>query len=701
MNLRLKVKDLDCADCARTLEHVAKRIDGVEDARVNVALSAIEMSLKPGVERKAIVRALRRKGYETLPFEAGSAKIPSLKGVVSTRRLVLTTACGILVITALVAWLAGAPWSITRIILIAAAVTGLPLSLLKAINAIRSLTIDMNVLMTVAIAAAAAIGDWEEAAVIAFLFSIANILEALALARTRKAIESLVDLSPETAILKKDGEYLTIDASEVMPGQVIIVKPGERIPLEGKVVSGATSVDESPITGESVPVPKQAGSEVFAGTLNEEGLIEIAVTKPREESTLARIIHLVEHIAETKAPIERFVDRFASIYTPVVVGGAVLLAVIPSLMGLKDGWLYRSIVLLIIACPCALVIATPVAIVSGLTWAAKKGILIKGGVHLEEAARIRAIALDKTGTVTQGRPTVSAIKPIAGLAENDLLRIAAGVESGSAHPLAGAVLSEARRRGLHWDDPQDVTSITGSGISATLAGTKYYAAKPEFFMGRFKTGAEVLKSLSNRTSIAVGTESEVLGGIEFVDAVRQGTRETLSLLKQLGIKKTIMVTGDREEVAKEVAGTIGVDEYHANLLPEDKVDLVQNLKSNYGRVAMVGDGVNDAPALAASNLGIAMGAAGSDTAIETADVALMSDDIRNLSPLFRISRKVKRITQENIAFAIGVKAAFLALAATGHATMWMAVFADMGASLIVIANALRLLSDKAMGLRGN
>jgi Cd2+/Zn2+-exporting ATPase len=699
-SLRLKVKDLDCADCARTLEHVARRIEGVADARVSVALSQIELTLQPGVERKAVTRTLRRKGYDVMPLEGEvAARKPSLKGVISLQRLILTSACGILVLAALLAWLAHAPAGAVRVLLIAAAAAGLPLSLLRAANAIRTLSIDMNVLMTVAIVAAATIGDWEEAAVIAFLFSIANILEALAMARTRKAIESLVDLSPDRATVKRGSEQTVVDADAVKPGEVIIVKPGERIPLEGKVIAGVTSVDEAPITGESMPVTKQPGSQVFAGTLNEEGLVEIEVTKPKEESTLARIIHLVEHIAETKAPIERFVDRFAAIYTPAVVIGAVLLAVIPRLAGLEDGWTYRAIVLLIIACPCALVIATPVAIVSGLTSAARKGILIKGGVHLEEAARISAVALDKTGTLTAGRPVVAAVRPRPGISEVDFLRLAAGVESASTHPLAGAVLAEARRRAIHWPEPTDVESITGSGMTASLEGIRYYAAKPEFFAERFAREGVAHAEDRGRTIITVGTESATLGEIEFTDEIRQGSRETLSALRRLGIKQIVMVTGDRAEVAREVAEAIGVDQYHANLLPQAKVDLVERLKSDRRHVAMVGDGVNDAPALAASDLGIAMGAAGSDTAIETADVALMGDDIRNLVPLFAVSRRAKRITQENIVFALAVKAIFLSLAATGNATMWMAVFADMGASLIVIANALRLLSDKAMGLR--
>ena len=698
MNLKLKVKDLDCVDCARALEHVVRTIEGVEDAEISIAFSTLDIALRPGTDAKTVIRALRRKGYDVAPAE-GEAAAParSLKGVVSRRRLVLTSISGALLVVALVVWIAHGPATLRHGLLLAAALAGLPLSLLRAVNALRSKSIDMNVLMTVAIGAAIAIRQWDEAATVAFLFSIANILEALAMARTRKAIETLVNLSPDKALLKRDGENVLVDADQVKPGDTIVVKPGDRIPLEGKIVSGVTSVDESPITGESMPVTKGPGSDVFAGTLNEEGLIEVAVTKPKEESTLARIIHLVEHISERKAPIERFVDRFAAIYTPAVVIGAIALAVIPRALGSSDGWLMRSLVLLIIACPCALVIATPVAVVSGLTAAARRGVLIKGGVYLEEAARIKAIAFDKTGTLTKGRPVVADVRPAPTLSQDDVLRIAASLESASTHPLAGAVLAEARRRGIHWEIPGHVTSITGSGISGTVAGKRYFAAKPEFFAQRPMGGLELLAGREARTTVGIATDNEVLGAVEFADEVRPGAAETISALKRMGITRSIIISGDRESVARDVARTLGIEDVQADLLPEEKVAFIQNLKATHGHVAMVGDGVNDAPALAASNLGIAMAAAGSDTAIETADAALMSDDIRRLVSLFKVSRNVARVTKQNIGFAIVVKAVFLSLGATGHATMWMAVFADMGASLIVIANALRLLSGKAVG----
>jgi Cd2+/Zn2+-exporting ATPase len=699
MFLRLKVKDLDCIDCARALEHMAKTIDGIEDAKVSFAFSTIELTLREGQDRKAIIRSLRRKGYDAIPFEGeATPELRALTGAVSRRRLILTTVCGIFLLTALVTHFIGAPTLLIRIMLITATAAGISLSLFRAIGAVRSRSIDMNVLMSIAILAAAVIGEWEEAAVVAFLFSVAIILEAIAMARTRKAIESLMDLSPDMATVKRGGVQTTVDASLVEPGEIIVVRPGERVPLEGNVVAGRTSIDESAITGEPMPVLKEPDSPVFAGTLNEEGLIEVCVTKPKNESTLARIVHLVEHVEESRAPVERFIDRFARIYTPVVVAAAIAMAVVPSLLGLEGEWVYRSLVILIIACPCALVIATPVAIVSGLTSAARKGILIKGGVHLEQAARVRAVALDKTGTVTVGRPTVSEVESLAGLSEDNILALASSVESASTHPLAGAVISEARKRGIHFPEPEEAVAITGSGVSAIVNGKRYFVAKPAFFADRIGAAADVVGRLAGRTSVALGTEDQLLGLIKFQDEIRPAAKNVVSQLQRSGISRTVLITGDADEAAREVAEGIDVHEYHADLLPEGKVAIVSDLRSRYGAVAMVGDGVNDAPALAASDLGVAMAAAGSDTAIDTADVALMSDDLGKLVSLFRLSRRVRGITIENITIAIAIKAAFLLMAAAGSATMWMAVFADMGASLIVVGNALRLLSARAAGL---
>jgi Cd2+/Zn2+-exporting ATPase len=699
MILRLKVKDLDCIDCARALEHMARTIDGVEDAKVSFALSTLELTLKEGHDRKTITRSLRRKGYEAIPLEGEAApELRSLAAAVSRRRMILTAACGSLLLAALLAHFGGASTILIRVLLMAATAAGIWLTLFRAIGAVRSRSIDMNVLMSIAIGAAAAIGEWEEAAVVAFLFSVAIILEAVAMAKTRKAIESLMELSPDMATVKRDGGQAAVDASLVKPGEVIVVRPGERVPLEGSVIAGRTSIDESAITGEPMPVPKEPGSPVFAGTLNEEGLIEVSVIKPKDESTLARIVHLVEHVEESRAPVERFIDRFARVYTPVVVAAAIAMAVVPLLLGLQGEWVYRSLVILIIACPCALVIATPVAIVSGLTSAARKGILIKGGVHLEQAARVKVVALDKTGTVTAGRPTVSVVETLTGISEDDVLGLAASVESASTHPLAGAVMSEARRRGIHFREPEEAAAITGSGLSAIVNGTRYYVAKPGFFTDRLGPAADVLGRFTGKTSVALGTESEVLGLIQFRDEIRPVAKAAVSDLRRSGVSRTVLITGDTEEAAREVAEGIDVHEYHANLLPDGKVEIVKDLRSRFGAVAMVGDGVNDAPALAASDVGVAMAAAGSDTAIETADVALMSDDLGKLVSLFRLSKRVRRITIENITIAIAIKAAFLLMAAAGRATMWMAVFADMGASLIVIGNALRLLSARAAGL---
>jgi Cd2+/Zn2+-exporting ATPase len=701
-SLRLKVKDLDCIDCARALEHVAKTIEGVEDARVSFTLSTLDIRLRDEKDRKAVLRRLRRKGYEAYPIEQErAAPLGALRGAVSRRRLLITLIAGALLATALASYLLGMATGLVRVLLIAATAVGLSLTFIRAISAVRGRSIDMNVLMSIAIIAAAAIGQWEEAAVVGFLFSIAIVLEALAMARTRKAIESLMELSPDVALVKRNGREEQTEASAVAPGETMVVRPGERIPLEGQIVSGVTSVDESAITGEPMPASKQPGDQVFAGTLNEEGLIEVKVTKPKEESTLARIIHLIEHVEESKAPVERFVDRFARIYTPVVIAAAMVIGIVPYLVGMDEDWVYRSIVVLIIACPCALVIATPVGIVSGLTSAARKGILIKGGTYLEQAANTKAIALDKTGTITLGRPTVVSVKALGSISEDELVQTAAAIESGSAHPLAGAVMAEARRRALHWEEPQEVKAIPGSGITGTVKGKTYTVAKPEYLAERLGRKGMKGELDTGRTTLAVASDSEMLGLIEFTDRVRPGAAETLAALRRMGLERTVMLTGDREDAAREAAEQAGVDIYYADLLPDRKAAVVEQMKGEFDTVAMVGDGVNDAPALAASHIGVAMGAAGSDTAIDTAGVALMSDDIRKLVPLFAISKAVKRITIENITFAIGIKAVFLVLAAMGKATMWMAVFADMGASLIVISNALRLLRSRAADPSGD
>jgi Cd2+/Zn2+-exporting ATPase len=696
MTVRLKIRDLDCKDCARALERVASRIDGVLRARVYFTLSTLELELRPDLTPSAAMRALRRKGYEVaMPGDPALAKGRMVHGAISRRRLLLTALCGLLLLAAVASRLLGADPEITRALLVAATAAGLPLTLLRAAQAVRSLSIDMNVLMSIAVLAAALLGEWAEAGMVVFLFSIAVILEALVMARTRKAIERLMVLSPDLAVVRQDGVEMRVPAEEVVPGRTVLVKPGQRIPLEGEVIAGETSVDESAITGEPMPVSKSPGSPVFAGTLNEQGFIEIRVTKPKEESTLARIIHLVEHVEENRAPVERLVDRFARIYTPVVVAAAVVAAVLPAALGLGGNWTYRALVILIIACPCALVIATPVAVVSGLTAAARKGILIKGGAYLEQAARVRRLALDKTGTVTEGHPGVSEVIAYGESGESTLLRIAAGLESASNHPLAGAILAEARRRRIHFPAPEDAVEIAGTGIAATIESARYYVARPDFFAGRWAGRGYDPDALPGETTVLVADEDSILGEVRFEDALRPGVRPTLEDLKHQGIERVVLLTGDRMEAARRVAQASEIAEFHAALMPEEKVSLVREMRRGEGLVAMVGDGVNDAPALAAADVGIAMGAAGSDAAIDTADVALMSGDIRKLSSLFRIARRARSVVQQNIGVAIVIKAVFLALALGGRATMWMAVFADMGASLIVIVNAMRLLRERS------
>jgi Cd2+/Zn2+-exporting ATPase len=691
MHLRLRVRDLDCRDCARALEQVAGGLDGVDAAAVGFTSSILELDLRDPSMTKPVIRSLRRKGYDVSPLDETPPVRGSIGGAVSRRRLLLTVSCGAMLLVALALHAAGLPSAATRAFLILATAVGLPLALVRAVSAVRSRSIDMNVLMSIAVVAALAIGQWAEAGVVVFLFSTAIILEALAMSRTRTAIQSLMEISPDKAAVKRGGGLVVVDASEAAPGDIMLVKPGERIPLEGAIVTGITSVDESLITGEPMPVSKEPGSQVFAGTMNQEGLVEVRVTKPKQESTLARIIHLVEHVEKSKAPIERVVDRFARIYTPAVVALAVAVGVVPYVLNLQGPWIYRSLVILIIACPCALVIATPVAIVSGLTRAARTGILIKGGAYLEEAARVTAIALDKTGTLTLGRPSVSAIHPSEGISEDGVLEIAASVESASTHPLAGAVLAEARKRKIHFPEPREVSEMPGTGLSAAVRGTRYSVGKPDLFAGRrgFKTRAS--DAGTGAMAVGVGTDDAFLGTIEFRDDLRPGAADSIAALRRIGLGRLVMLTGDSADGARDIAAAAGVDDYYADLLPHQKVEVIRKMRSG-GRVAMVGDGINDAPALAAADVGVAMGAAGSDAAMDAADIALMSDDVRKLVPLFGIARRVRWIVAENIVVALAIKGIFLALAATGTATMWMAVFADMGASLIVIANALRVMS---------
>ena len=564
----------------------------------------------------------------------------------------------------------------------------------------RSGALDINVLMVIAVAGAIALREWSEAASVVFLFALAQLLEARAMDRARGAIGALMDLAPAEAVVRRDARELTLPVDEVAVGDTVLVRPGEKIPLDGRVAAGDSHVNQAPVTGESLPVEKSAGDEVFAGSINGRGALDVVVTRLRRDSTLARIIHMVERAQAQRAPSQTFVDRFARVYTPIVLAAAVGVALVPPLVlgGHGSTWFYRSLVLLVISCPCALVISTPVSIVSALAAAARKGVLIKGGARLEKMAAVRCVALDKTGTLTHGRLRVVDVLPVAGVEASEVLRVAASLETRSEHPIGRAIVAHALSRNVRPLPVERFQSLPGRGAEARLGSDVIVVGSHRLFEERelcspaLESALDVLSARGCGT-VMVGAGGTGIGVIGVADEPREAARDAVDLLRKQGVRQVVLLTGDHEPVARALAEALDLDGYRAGLLPEDKVGAVEELKRRYGTLAMVGDGVNDAPALAAADIGIAMGVAGTDAALETADVALMADELLKIPYALRLSRATARNIRANIAFSIVLKAAFLVMAVAGTATLWMAVAADMGASLVVIANALRLLRE--------
>lgn len=623
---------------------------------------------------------------------------------VATRtQIALIATSGVLAFASeIVAWATGVEmsWPVVSLAVISILMGGLP-TLRKGFIALRTLTLNINFLMTVAVIGAAAIGSWPEAAMVIFLFAVAELIESYSLERARNAVRALMTLAPETAAVKQaDGSWNEVDAEAVAVGSTVRVKPGERIPLDGEVVSGASAVNQAPITGESIPAEKAAGDQLFAGTINGNGLLEFKTTGGKDETTLARIIKTVQEAQSQRAPTQRFVDSFARVYTPIVCGVALLVAVLPPLVfhQLWMPWIYKALVLLVVGCPCALVISTPVTIVSGLAAAAKRGILIKGGVYLEQGKTIRVIALDKTGTITEGKPKVTEVRSLNSLSVERVLLLAASLDSGSDHPVARAVTAA-------WTDERqaqsgpllavaDFESMTGRGVRGTIDGQWYFVGNHRFAHERGVCSPEVEAILAEleakgQTAIVLTNEKSALGILAVADTPRATSVEAVKELHDLGIR-TIMLSGDNQTTAEVIARSVGIDDARGGLLPEDKLKAIDDLLTKHDPVGMVGDGVNDAPALAQATVGFAMGAAGTDTALETADVALMRDDLRGVPEFLVLSRRTSSILVQNISFALLTKVAFFVLAILGIATMWMAVLADVGATLVVIANGLRL-----------
>jgi Cd2+/Zn2+-exporting ATPase len=573
----------------------------------------------------------------------------------------------------------------------------------RTLAALRTRTLDINVLMVLAVAGAVALGDHAEAATVIFLFAVAQWLEARTLERARNAIHALMDLTPAEALVRDGGVERRQPVDAIALGSIVVVRPGEKVPLDGEVVAGQSAVNQAPITGESLPVDKAAGDALFAGTINGRGALEMRVTRLRRDTTMARIIHLVERAQAQRAPAQALVERFARIYTPAVIALAIAVAVVPPLVagGGWATWTYRALVLLVVSCPCALVISTPVSIVAALAAAARKGVLIKGGVHLERTSRVRCVAFDKTGTLTRGVPEVVDVLALgtrAGAAEA-LVSLAASVEQRSTHPIAQAIVDHAAAAHISAAPASNVADLSGRGAEGDVDGARVVLGNHRLFEERKLCSSAIHAYLeraasAGRTPVLVARDGHAVGVITVADRARPAGRDAVALLRQQGVESIVMLTGDSRSTATAIAAELGVDDVRADLLPEDKVAAIEDLRRQYGSVAMVGDGVNDAPALATADVGIAMGAAGSDAALETADVALMASELLKIPYTFRLSRRTVRNIRANLTISIVMKAAFLVAAVTGVATLWMAVVADTGASVIVIANALRLLRSE-------
>jgi Zn2+/Cd2+-exporting ATPase len=586
---------------------------------------------------------------------------------------------------------------VANVLWIAGAIAGGVFPARRALTAIRSRTVDINVLMVIAVAGAIALGDRLEAVSVVFLFAVAQWLEVRTLERARQAIRALIDLAPRQALVRRGLRESVVPIEDVVLGDEIIVRPGDKVPVDGVVVAGHSDVNEAPVTGESLPIDKAAGDEVYAGSINGRGALDMRVTRVGRDTRLARIIHLVEDAQTRRAPVQTFVDRFARIYTPIVIAMALAVASVPVLAGGESSvWLYRALVLLVIACPCALVISTPVSFVAALSAAARNGVLIKGGAYLERLAQVRTVAFDKTGTLTSGELRVTDVIPFDGAAVTDLVRYAGSVEQRSEHPVARAIVEHAMSQDVGLAAVSDFSSQPGMGANGTVNGVRVVIGN-DAMLRLHAIGLPDSISLSRSAASAqvfVAVNERAIGAIRVADRPRAAARDALDLLRAHGVRRIVMLTGDHAESARAVADALGVDEHHAVLLPEEKHARIRALRTDHDAVMMVGDGVNDAPALAAADIGVAMGAAGSDVALETADVALMSDELLKLPYALRLARATIRNVKTNVVVSLLLKAVFLVMAVTGSATLWMAVLADTGASVIVVANALRLLRTR-------
>lgn len=695
-NTRIRIEQMDCPTEERLIRDALGRLPGVAGLHFNLLQRVLTVSHDEGMLAQ-VLPAIRALGFTPQVENDRTAQQPAAAPA-KKPWWPLALAGGVATASEIVHFAGlGPDWLVALLAVAAILMCGLN-TYKKGWIALKNRNLNINALMSIAVTGAVLIGQWPEAAMVMVLFTLAELIEARSLDRARNAIRGLMDLAPPRATVQQaDGSWQEIDVQAVGLGAVVRVRPGERISLDGEVVGGSSTVNQAPITGESLPVEKRVGDAVFAGTINEAGSLEFRVSAAARDTTLARIIHAVEEAQGSRAPTQRFVDQFSRIYTPVVFAFALAVAVVPPLVigGAWLDWVYRALVLLVVACPCALVISTPVTIVSGLAAAARKGILIKGGVYLENGRHLALLALDKTGTLTHGKPVQTDSLHLLEVDEPLHATWTASLAARSDHPVSRALARHAVEQGQTLREVEDFAALPGQGIRGRIDGRLLYLGNHRLVEDLGLCSAQLEERLEalerqGKSVVVLCDEQRALMLFAVADTVRQTSREAVAELHELGVR-TCMLTGDNAHTAAAIAEQVGVDEARGDLLPADKLAWVEARQAQGKVVGMVGDGINDAPALAKAEIGFAMGAAGTDTAIETADVALMDDDLRKIPAFVRLSRQTHAILVQNIVLALGIKAIFLALTLVGEATMWMAVFADMGVSLMVVFNGLRLL----------